>query len=76
MTHNITLSVPDNAWVLMKRHPEMKWSEVARQAIVEKIAWLEKMNELTKNSKLTDADAIQIGRSIKKGMARRHGLKS
>ena len=35
MAH-ITLSVPDEVHKEMKRHPEIKWSEIARQSIIEK----------------------------------------
>ena len=35
MAH-ITLSVPDEIHKEMKRHPEIKWSEVARQSIINK----------------------------------------
>jgi hypothetical protein len=28
---NITLSVPDELHVRMRKHPEIKWSEVARR---------------------------------------------
>ena len=31
---NLTLSVPDALYEEMKRHPEIRWSEVARQARV------------------------------------------
>ncbi|HLD04362.1 MAG TPA: hypothetical protein VJG90_01460 [Candidatus Nanoarchaeia archaeon] len=39
MAH-ITLSIPDEVYKEMKRHPEIKWSEVARQSIIEKTTLL------------------------------------
>ena len=39
MAH-ITLSIPDEVYKKMKEHPEIKWSEVARQSIVEKTTLL------------------------------------
>lgn len=39
MAH-ITLHVSDGTYELMKKHPEIKWSEVARKAIVEYLAGL------------------------------------
>lgn len=36
MAH-ITLSIPDAIFREMKRHPEIKWSEVARRNIIEKV---------------------------------------
>ena len=32
------------------------------------------MDELLSKSKLTDKDAVEIGRKIKEGIVRRHGL--
>lgn len=32
---NITLSIPDEIRKLMKKYPEIKWSEVVRRAILE-----------------------------------------
>lgn len=39
MVH-ITLSVPDDVYREMKKHPEIKWSEIARQSIIQKTALL------------------------------------
>ena len=39
---NITLSIPREIYERMKKHKEVKWSEVARKAIVE---YLEKLEE-------------------------------
>jgi predicted CopG family antitoxin len=41
---NITLSVPPDVYKKMKEHSEIKWSEVARRAIVEYLERLEKGN--------------------------------
>ena len=41
MAH-ITLSVPDSVYEEMKKHPEIKWSEVARKSIIEKTVLLKK----------------------------------
>ncbi|MFH1224819.1 MAG: hypothetical protein V1676_03365 [Candidatus Diapherotrites archaeon] len=43
---NITLAVPDMLYEKMKVHPEFKWSEVARQAIEEKITDTELLKDL------------------------------
>jgi len=39
---NITLSIPPGVYKKMKKHKEVKWSEVARKAIIE---YLEKLDE-------------------------------
>ena len=38
---NMTLAVPDELYVIMKKHREIKWSEVARQALWDKAKKLE-----------------------------------
>ncbi|AFL95899.1 hypothetical protein CL1_1702 [Thermococcus cleftensis] len=38
---NITLSIPPDLYRRMKKHPEIKWSEVARKAIAEYLAKIE-----------------------------------
>jgi hypothetical protein len=38
---NITLSVPEEIYRRMKRRRDVKWSEVAREAIVERLERLE-----------------------------------
>lgn len=37
MAH-ITLSVPDELYMEMKKHPEIKWSEAARQGIKQQMS--------------------------------------
>ncbi len=41
MAH-ITLSIPDEIYAEMKKHPEIKWSEIARRNIIEKTIMLKK----------------------------------
>ena len=48
MAH-ITLSIPNEIYEEMKKHPEIKWSEIARSSIIEKTILLKskiKSNEL------------------------------
>lgn len=71
---NMTLAVPEELHRVMKKHKEVKWSEVARQALFDKAKKLEFMDKLLSKSELTEEDAESIGRKIKKELARRHGL--
>ena len=57
----------------MKEHREVRWSEVARQALWEHAKRLELMDQLATGSKLTEKDVAEIGKKVKKGIARRHG---
>lgn len=71
---NMTLAVPEDLKRIMEKHREIKWSEVARQAIWEHAKRLELMDKLVSKSKLTEKDAFEIGQKVKKETARRHGL--
>ena len=68
---NITLSIPDGLKKKMEKYPEIKWSQIARKAIEEKIKDLELLDKLTKDSKLTEKDVEDIGKLIKEKMAKR-----
>jgi len=72
---NITLALPDELHLRMKEHPEIRWSEVVRQTIQEKVEELELMNKLTKKSKLTKKDVELISRKIDGNVAKQLGLK-
>ena len=72
---NVTLAVPEELHNIMKEHNEIKWSEVARRAMWEQAQKLELMDKILMKSKLTEAEAIEIGKKIKKEIAKRHGLR-
>ena len=71
---NITLMLPDDLHKKMKKHSEIRWSEVVRQAIQKKIDDLELLNKITSKSKLTSRDALEISKKIDANVARRLGL--
>ena len=71
---NITLAIPDDLQKRMKKHSEIRWSEVLRKAIQKKIDDLELMERLVSNSKLTKQDALDISRKIDLGVAKKLGL--
>lgn len=68
---NMTLSLPDDLYDRMREHPELKWSEVARQAFEQKIDELELMEELLERSELTEADAEELGHRLKAEIRKR-----
>ncbi len=72
----LTLAVPENLKKEMENFPELNWSEIAREAITEKVAEYKLFKSIVAKSKLTEKDAIEFGRKIKKGIAIRHGLKA
>ncbi len=71
---NMTLALSEDLYQIMQKYKEIKWSEVARQAIMEKARKLELMDKILSKSKLTEQDALKIGKDINKGIAKRHGL--
>ena len=71
---NITLAVPRELKEIMDKHPEMNWSEIARQAFREKASRIELLDAIAAKSKLTEKDALEIGRKVNKEIAKRHGL--
>ncbi|MEK6828646.1 MAG: hypothetical protein AABY15_00845 [Nanoarchaeota archaeon] len=68
---NITLSIPDDLHKKMKTFSEIKWSEVARRSIEERINDLEVMDKIASKSKLTEKDVEEIGKKIKRATALR-----
>ena len=69
---NLTLAIPNDLKAKMGRFPEINWSEVARQAIVEKTQALEQMQRLFSKSSLTAEEALDLGREIKRRVLRKH----
>ena len=68
---NITLSIPNEVRKEMKQFSEVKWSEVARKAIVERLGTLRMAEELAKKSKLTESDVEEFSKKIKSLAAKR-----
>jgi len=69
---NLTLSIPDDLKAKMSQFPEINWSEVARQAIMEKTRVLGQMQVLLSKSQLTEQDTLTIGREIKRRMWKKY----
>jgi len=68
---NMTLSVPEDLYKEMMTHSELKWSDVARQAFEKKVRELHWIDEVLKNSRLTEEDAEKIGHDVKAKMRKR-----
>ncbi len=68
---NMTLSVDDELFAEIKRHKEIKWSEVARQAFRRKLDHVHVWDRLLAESELTEADISDVARDVDESMARR-----
>lgn len=70
---SITLAVTAEMKKEMDEYPEINWSAVAREAISRKLAILKKFREFSRESELTDEDAIRLGRAVNKAAAGHYG---
>ena len=68
----ITLAVPEELKKKMESFPEMNWSEIARQAFIQKLRDLEFLREFKSKSKLTEKDALELGAKVSKSLAKRY----
>lgn len=68
----ITLSVPEDLKHDMDEEREINWSEVARAAIKTKLSQLKILKAISAKSKLTDKDALELGKKINKSLHERY----
>ena len=68
----MTLAVPSELKHKMETFPEMNWSEVARQAYMQRIKDLEFLKKFKLDSTLTEEDALRLGRELNKNLAKRY----
>ncbi len=71
---NITLSISEELHKKMKEHGEIRWSEVVRKIIEQKLADLELLDKLTGKSKLTEKEARELSEKINKAVAKKLGI--
>lgn len=69
---NMTLSLPDKVHKEMKKYSEIRWSEVARQAIIKKLNDLKILDRISEKSTLTEEDIDEIDHIIKAGVLAKH----
>ena len=72
---NITLAIPEDLHTRMREHSEIRWSEVVRKTITQKIEDLDIMDKLTTKSKLTQKDVDEIASKVDSAVARKLGLR-
>ena len=68
---NVTFAVPDELHRDMRAHPEIKWAEIARSAFRAQLRRLEVYDRLLSTSRLTERDAIELGREIRRAASKR-----
>lgn len=70
----MTLSIPDELHTIVKKHTEIKWSEIARRAMWVQAQKLKLMDGLASKSKLTEKDIDELDHKIKAGLLKRFSI--
>ena len=69
---SVTLSVPKDLKNHMDLFPEINWSAVAREAIKNKVNMLEKFKQFTKDSDMTEQDALDLGNELSSKVSKKY----
>ena len=65
---NMTLSIPEDIYHIVKSHRESRWSEVARAAIANYAKKLVLMDAMLADSELTEKDVMKLDKKLKRGI--------
>ncbi|MBU2638818.1 MAG: hypothetical protein KJ955_07630 [Nanoarchaeota archaeon] len=68
----MTLAVPEELKHKMESFAEINWSEVARQAFLQKISDMEFLRKFKSKSAITEEEALQLGAGLSKKLAKRY----
>lgn len=71
---SLTVSLQKEFVERLDKFAWVNWSAVTRKELIkqeEKLELIKELDELTKNSELTDKDCLELGRKINKGIAER-----
>jgi len=69
---NMTLSLPEDVYTIVKSHKEIRWSEIARNAIEDYAKKLALLDTITANSELTDEEIMELDKKVKESMYKRY----
>ncbi len=68
MPHNLTVTVEDELWKEMKKHSEIRWSAVMKEAAREKLEALELLKKLVSKTFLSEKEiekfALKLGKRV------------
>jgi len=70
---SVALRISESTKSLFDKVPWVNWSELAREEVFEhnkRVALLDELDELCKNSTLTDEDCLRLGREVTKRIRR------
>ena len=69
---NMTIRVPEDLKSAMDAHPEINWSEVARQSMWEYVHKLRLADSITAESDLTEAEATELSEDVRADIAKHY----
>lgn len=68
----IKVAIPEDLMQEMEKSSFIDWSKVVRNAIREKATKLARLKAIASKSKLTEEDAVELGRKINKRLHERY----
>lgn len=68
----MTLAVPEELKHKMDSFAEINWSEVARQAFLQKISDMEFLRKFKSKSSITGKEALELGSELSRKLAKRY----
>lgn len=69
---NMTLSLPEDIYRIVKAHNEVRWSEIARRAIEDYAKKITLLNAMTEKSDLTEDDIVALDHTVKAGIQKHY----
>lgn len=71
---NVTISMPEDLREEMRRHDEVNWSAVMRNAVQTHIRKLSLADAIAEKSELTEEDIEELDELVKQGIAEEYEL--
>ena len=68
---NLTIAIPEELKKKLSEFKVMNWSEVAREAFEKKIVQLKILESFSKDSELTQEDALRLGKKVNEALSKR-----
>ena len=69
---NMTLSLPEDVYKIVKAHNEVRWSEIARRAIEDYAKKIALLNAMTRESESTEDDIMALDKKAKAGILKHY----
>ena len=66
------VKVPEELKHRMEELPKINWSDVVGKYLKEEVYRLIKLKSIVSKSKLTEKDALELGRKVNKGLSKRY----